>query len=109
MDTIKVELIFEPNCRNAEPARRLLVELAAKSGIAFSLQEVNKEDPGAPFYSKRFGSPTILVDGSDVVPTNSGTGQACRLYMWPDGTANGYPPMSSIAEALRRATEKRKF
>jgi hypothetical protein len=46
------------------------------------------------------GSPTILVDGTDLFPSDSRSqALACRVYVTPNGLA-GHPTEDQITEAL---------
>jgi hypothetical protein len=47
------------------------------------------------------GSPSMVVDGSDLFPDqNSMVGLACRIYATPDGPA-GSPTVNQLRTALR--------
>lgn len=47
------------------------------------------------------GSPTVLIDGVDVVPGTVPTGTlACRIYRTETGVA-GYPSRAQLASAIR--------
>jgi hypothetical protein len=48
------------------------------------------------------GSPTILVDGTDLFPSDGQTSDlACRIYL-TDGHFAGMPSLRDMEEALRR-------
>jgi hypothetical protein len=51
------------------------------------------------------GSPTILVDGQDVVPPNpeEPIGLTCRVYRRRDGEVSPTPDPDDLRDALRRA------
>ena len=66
----RVELLTAPDCPNAEAARSLVAECLAESGLDASVVE----------RVGRYRSPTILVDGVDVMGTPGPVaGDACRL------------------------------
>ena len=66
----RVELLTAPDCPNAEAARSLVAECLAESGLGTTVVE----------RVGRYRSPTILVDGVDVMGTaGSVAGDACRL------------------------------
>jgi hypothetical protein len=52
------------------------------------------------------GSPTILIDGVDLVPigADAPNGLSCRLYPQRDGTIAPTPDPEDLTEALRQAT-----
>ena len=67
---IRVELLIAPGCPNAEAARSLVADCLAESGLDASVVE----------RVGRYRSPTILVDGADVMGTAGPVaGDACRL------------------------------
>ena len=48
------------------------------------------------------GSPTIVVDGQDLFPSEGQTNDlACRIYFTPQGLA-GLPTLAQLTEALAR-------
>ncbi|MET9265857.1 alkylmercury lyase [Amycolatopsis sp. NPDC004079] len=67
---IRVELLTAPDCPNAEAARSVVAGCLAESGLDTTLVE----------RVGRYRSPTILVDGVDVMGTPGPVaGDACRL------------------------------
>jgi hypothetical protein len=47
------------------------------------------------------GSPTILVDGTDVVPVDGEIGLSCRVYRRRDGRVSPTPDPDDLRDALR--------
>ena len=67
---IRVELLTAPDCPNAAAARELVTECLASSGVDGALVE----------RVGRYRSPTLLVDGVDVMGAEGAPeGEACRL------------------------------
>ena len=68
---MKVELLLRPGCPNAAAARSVLAESLDQLGLAIPVHERESE----------FASPTVLVDGVDVMTGRTGTPRihACRL------------------------------
>ena len=102
----RVELIFDSDCPYVEAARAQLAQALADLKLLSEWMEWDRASPNAPQYVQRYGSPTILVNGADVVagdPTD-GAG-ACRLYYTQDGQRLESPPAHLIRAALQRATE----
>ena len=54
------------------------------------------------------GSPTILIDGEDLVPAagDRQIGLSCRVYKRRDGRISPLPDPDDLCEALRRAAER---
>ncbi|MGM0577373.1 MAG: hypothetical protein ACQEXJ_16735 [Myxococcota bacterium] len=98
----EVELIYDGDCPNVEPARTRLMRALAQAGVEARWTEWRADDPASPERVRGCGSPTILVDGRDVVDAE-GAGQgsrSCRVYRRPDGTLGGVPPIAAIVAAL---------
>lgn len=99
----KVELIYDADCPNAEAARSQLRLALARAGKAPEWDEWERSDPAAPSHVRRYGSPTILVDGRDIAGQAAAEGaDCCRLYQSESGGLQGFPSAESIAAALRR-------
>lgn len=100
---MKVELIYDAGCPNVVAARARLTEAFASIGRTPQWAEWQRGDDRAPTYVRRYGSPTILVEGEDVAPEApiAGTG-ACRLYADSSGRWSGLPALLDIRAALVR-------
>ena len=66
---MKIQLLSVPGCDNLENARELLHSTLSELG----LDERIEEEEGA------YPSPTILIDGSDVMGRPEAIGPSCRL------------------------------
>jgi hypothetical protein len=62
----KIEFIYELNCPNVADARAQLRMAMEQTGLPVHWQEWEHNDPNSPAYARRYGSPSILVDGEDV-------------------------------------------
>ena len=88
-----IELVYFDGCPNAEKARANLREVTGAGGSGAPWREWNLSDAETPERFRRFGSPTILVDGKDVTGADGGNAaMACR--------ADGAPSTAVIREAL---------
>ena len=96
-----IELLHIPDCPNSgETLLRLqrAVEetMPASTPIKSTLIDSAATAANVPFA----GSPTILVDGVDLFPTDGRTSDlACRIYLTPEGMA-GSPTQQQIEAAL---------
>lgn len=89
MRGIDVDLVYVPGCPNVEAARAALRAALPDGGWS----EWNLASRTAPERFRRFGSPTVLVDGRDVTGEEGGAaGMACR--------ADGAPSARLIRAAL---------
>lgn len=82
---ILVELLHIPHCPNTAAARRLLAGCLAELGLTAGIED--REGP--------FPSPTIQVNGEDVMGIPLSAEASCRLDL---------PTRERILAGLRRAT-----
>lgn len=99
----RVELIYDRDCPNVDEARRELTAALREEGLTVGWEE--REQGGTRLDQEAiFGSPTVIVDGRDVVaespaPHSYGA-SSCRIYV--DGTRlRGAPSRETIRAALR--------
>ena len=94
MKTPRIELVYFEGCPNALQARdsiRAAIEVSERP-LEWSEWDLMAESTPEDF--RRYGSPTVLIDGHDVTGEGaSAVAMACR--------ADGAPSVSSIAERLR--------
>jgi hypothetical protein len=81
---MKIELLHVPGCANLENARQLLSSTLSELGLD---EQIEEEEGSYP-------SPTILVDGRDVMGRPEATGASCRLDV---------PTRERLVGALRSA------
>lgn len=101
----RIELLFWDGCPSHPRALADLRAALVDTGLdpdAITLVEI-RDDAGAE--RERFtGSPTIRVDGADVVPPSGEPAQlACRVYHRRDGRVSPVPDPDDLRDALRRA------
>jgi hypothetical protein len=88
-----IELIYFDGCPNAQEARDNLRTAVDDGPDAW--REWNLSVEGTPQRYRRFGSPTVLVDGEDVTGAGEGNAaMACR--------ADGAPSVATIQKAMAR-------
>jgi hypothetical protein len=100
-----VELLWWDGCPSypdaLEELRRILREEQVDTDVA--LIQVRDDDQAR---TERFpGSPTIRVDGEDVVPAEQGEpfSLTCRVYRTRDGRISPVPDPEDVRAAIRRA------
>jgi hypothetical protein len=101
---LRVELLVTPDCPHQEPTRAALHRVLSEGAIETPIQVVlvstldDAEFLGFP------GSPTVRIDGEDLVPPSAGgpATLACRLYVQPDGTLAGTIPDEVMRSAVKR-------
>lgn len=104
---MKVELIYDRDCPNVVEARLQLSRALADCGLSTTWTEWDRGDEQSPPHVRHYGSPTILVNGTDVAGAAPSDGaDCCRLYQVADGY-RGAPSVDMIASALRDTCCKR--
>lgn len=89
-----IELVYFEGCPHAQTAREVLETALATAGSGQNWTEWDLAEPGVPERVKRFGSPTVLVDGADVTGEGPGvSAMACR--------ADGAPEVTAVIRALQ--------
>ncbi len=98
-----VELIYDLACPNVSQTRSNLLQALVASGGDRHWREWDRMAAGSPRYARRYGSPTILVDGLDIAAEAAGEGAACcRLYGGAGERRSGVPSVALILSALER-------
>jgi hypothetical protein len=99
-----VELVYDEGCPNVAIARAQLLRAFAQAGMHARWHEWQATDADAPAHVRGYGSPTVLVDGKDVIGTEPTPEiRSCRLYAQADGL-RGAPPIEVIVAALVQGT-----
>lgn len=91
---MKIQLLYFDGCPNVERARAALRDAMAAERIDQAVEEIDVESPDVPDFARGWGSPTVLIDGADVIGAVRSTGSACRLY------ADGAPSVALIRARL---------
>ena len=96
-----IELIHIADCPNSEETpRRLQLAVANTMSPSTSVTSTLIDSADTAARLTFAGSPTILVDGVDLFPTDGRTsGVACRVYPTPHGLARA-PTQQQIDGAL---------
>lgn len=83
MTDIKVQFLAFQGCPLAGTARQALEQALAECEIG-DYEEVDILRPGVPNKLREWGSPTILINGTDVSGRPKGDGVGCRIYPGAD-------------------------
>ncbi len=97
-----VILLYERTCPNVRDARANLLRAFSVASLPASWREVDVDAPDTPTEWRALGSPTVLVDGSDVGGVAPADGATCRLYQ-ENGKFVRAPSVEHIAARLRHA------
>lgn len=100
----KVQLLVFEGCPLAEAARRSLREALAEVGFS-DYEEVDLLAPETPEDLRGWGSPTILIEGRELMGGSKGEGLGCRVYSGPASVPAPAEIASAIAAARDHETE----
>jgi hypothetical protein len=101
-----VQLLWWEGCPSTEHALAELRDALRDVGLPETHVQMRElktdEEAGEAGF---LGSPTILIDGTDVAKRGHGdaVGLSCRVYRRRDGTIAPTPDPDDVREALRRA------
>lgn len=98
---MQVSFYFFEDCPSHERALERLRETMAEEGLPDAVEVVKVETEAEAERLRFVGSPTIRVDGEDIVPPEgSRYALACRAYRLEDGRVSPLPSKATIRAAL---------
>jgi proline dehydrogenase len=102
MTSIRAELLYTPDCPHADRAEHALRWVLASENVEADVVRVPVADLDQAAVVGFHGSPTIRLDGIDVVPVDGAqpVNLACRLYRDGSGRLDGVPPDDAIRAAI---------
>ena len=100
-----VELLWWDGCPSHPEAQAELERILREEGVATEVTRVEIEDDEQARRERFPGSPTIRIDGKDVVPPGEGEPYSltCRVYRTRDGRISAVPDPEDVRDAVRRA------
>lgn len=108
MSSMRVELLTTLDCPHLERAEDIARLALANNGHTPAVERVYVSDLDTAAGLGFHGSPTLRIDGRDVVPPPADLpiNLGCRVYRQPDGSLDGVIPAPAIvAEVARREEE----
>lgn len=96
----RIALLYFDGCANLHAARQQILEASRRVGEKLEWTEIELSLNDCTRALHGYGSPTVLVDGRDVVTAAPMDAMACRLY--ENSEVNGAPPIDAIVAALRQ-------
>jgi hypothetical protein len=102
-----VELLWWEGCPSHPDALAKLERVLEEEGLRPQVQLVEIEDDEQAARQRFPGSPTIRIDGEDIVPPGAGEPftLTCRVYRLRDGRVSPTPDPEDVRVAVRRAKE----
>lgn len=103
--TPTIELLYFSGCPNYQRALALLQEAVTMAKLDASIDLVAVETQEEAERQQFYGSPTIRINGVDIVPPDPSASPAlaCRVYRTAKGTLSPIPPVEAINAALHRS------
>lgn len=98
---MNIELLTIPDCPHSRAARELFATALELEGIDQALLTVTEITTEADAATASFhGSPSFIVDGTDLFPSNAAPALTCRVYPSQRGLS-GQPDLESLRKAIR--------
>jgi len=102
-----IELVFDSDCPHVALARSMIRAALSEVGTEIGWTEWDRADSRTPETLRRYGSPTVLVNGRDIVEEDKEStqpdGKCCRVYADEIDGFRGAPRAKLIANAIRAA------
>lgn len=102
---MRIDFLFWRDCPSHPEARELLRDVLEERGVEAEIveREVFTQDEAEELAFP--GSPTIRIDGRDIVPPEDGEPYSltCRVYRRRDGRISPVPDPEDVRDAVRRA------
>jgi proline dehydrogenase len=105
---MRVELLATLDCPHLERAEDIARQALANNGHTPDISRVYVSDLDTAAGLGFHGSPTLRIDGRDVVPVpvDLPINLGCRLYRQPDGSLAGVIPAQAITAEVERREEE---
>ena len=94
---MRIELVYDAVCPNVEAARAVLARALDSVGLSADWSERCQDGE-----ESRYASPTILIDGEDIMGETENLAPGCRIYRDSLGRPVHGPPVEIVEERLRR-------
>ena len=102
---MRVELLWWEGCPSHPEALTELERVLREEGVDANVARIEIEDDAQARRERFPGSPTIRIDGEDIVPPGSGEpfSLTCRVYRRRDGRFSPTPDLDDVRAAVRGA------
>jgi len=100
-----VELLWWDGCPSHPEALADLERILREEHVDSQVERIEVRDDEQARREHFPGSPTIRIDGADIVPPGEGEPYSltCRVYRLRDGRISPTPDPEDVREAVRRA------
>jgi hypothetical protein len=102
---VRVELLWWDGCPSHPEALAELERVLREEGVEATVERVEVRSDDQARRERFPGSPTIRIDGRDVVPPGEAEpfGLACRVYRLRDGRVSPVPDPEDVRAAVANA------
>lgn len=102
---MNIEFLYFEDCPSHDQALARLQEVMQEEAISAPITITQIETEAQAIERQFIGSPTILINGKDIVAPVAGAsvGLACRVYRLEDGRFSPLPSRLMIRQALHTA------
>jgi hypothetical protein len=106
---MKVRFLYSEDCPSHQEALQRLRHILQEEGVETNIEVVRVETFEEAEREHFQGSPTIMIEGQDICPTeNPRYAPACRAYVLEDGRISPLPSAAMIRVAIRNAKKNLK-
>jgi hypothetical protein len=100
-----VELLYWDGCPSHPEALADLERILREEGVQTDVSRIEITDDEQARRERFAGSPTIRIDGEDIVPPGNGEpfSLTCRVYRTRDGRVSPVPDPEDVRAAVRGA------
>ena len=104
MEALKIRFLYTEGCPSHEEALERLREALAVESVEANIELKRVESFDEAEREHYSGSPTILINGQDICPTQSAHyAPTCRAYVLEDGRISPLPSLLMMRKAIRDA------
>ncbi len=101
---VEIEFLYFEGCQGQAKARPLLEDVLAEKGLSVPIRFIKIRDRSDAIAHRFQGSPTIRVNGRDIIEQpDTDYDLRCQVY-WVNGRPQDYPSKEMILTALSEAS-----
>jgi hypothetical protein len=105
--SVKVQLLYFPDCPSHERAMELVWEAIQMEGVQAQIETVRIETEQEAERYRFVGSPTIRINGIEVDPQpHLPYRLTCRIFHQENGRLSPVPSLTMLRETIRKALEE---
>lgn len=99
---MKIDLIYDIHCPNIQATREVLKKTLLQKGFTPYWKEWERNSEKTPESFRRWGSPTLLINGRDILGASPSIANSCRIYQ-----SGGVPSEKEILNAIEHRSQNK--